>query len=1044
MISAIVRQTLKFRYLLIVVAAALLFFGLDPDRLEELQVDVLPEFSPTYVEVQTEALGLSAPEVESLITVPLEADMLNGVAWVKEIRSESIPGLSSIVLMFEPGTDIFRARQAVQEHLVGVHALPNVSKPPAMLQPLSSSSRIMMIGLSSKKLSLIETSVLARWTIQPRLMGVPGVANVAVWGLRDRQLQVQVDPKRLHDKGVSLQQIINTTGNSLWVSPLSYLNASTPGTGGFIDTPNQRLGIRHLSPISKAEDLAQVTVEGTAMRLGDVVQVVEGHQPLIGDALVKDTPSLMIIIEKFPWASTLEVTEEVEEALNGLRPGLSGLEMDSYLFRPATYIQSSIDNLAMASLIGAVLLIVVLFVCLYDWRTTVISCVAILLSLLVAGLVFYLLGVHFNMMVLAGLVIALAIIIDDAIIYVQHVRRRLSQHRAEGGDKATATIIIGALVEMRHVIYYAMPIILLALVPLFAVEGPYGAFLKPLALSYALAVLASMVVALSITPVLCQILLPNTSPERESTLQRRCDAVFSRMLQKPLPLLLSVCGILLAGFLVLPGFEQESLLPTLKETELVVEMEGAPGTSHPEMNRIVTQVSRELRSIPGVHSVGAHVGRAVMSDEVANVNSADLWVSVDPSADYDQTLAKIQELAEGYTGLGGGVHTYLKERVQEEMTGASDAIVVRIYGEDAGILRDRAEEVKQRLAKVEGLVDLQVEHQSEESSVEIEVNLDKVKPYGIKPGDVRRAAATLLSGLQVGSLFEEQKVFDVVVWGAPKTRQSLSSIRNLLIDTPSGGQVRLEEVAEVRIAPSPSVIKHEAVSRYIDIGANVSGRDLGDVTSDVKAAIEKVAFPLEYRAEILGESAVREAAKEQMLTFVVAAAIGIFLLLQAAFGSWGLASLVMLVLPLALVGGAVAAFIGGGTISLGSLLGFFGLWALAARNCILQIHHYRHLEQHEGETFGLGLVVRGTRERTAPILTTALATGLALAPFAAYGDIAGLEIVHPMAVVILGGLLTSTVVSLLCVPALYLLFGAKREPDLGLSPVAVASGTGSP
>jgi CzcA family heavy metal efflux pump len=1044
MIRWIVRQSLKFRFLLVVIAAVLIFFGFDSDRLEELQVDVLPEFSRPYVEVQTEALGLSAAEVESLITVPLEADMLNGVAWVDEIRSESIPGLSSIVLIFQPGTDILRARQAVQEHLVGVHALPNVSKPPTMLQPVSSTNRVMMIGLSSKELSLIETSVLARWNIKPRLMGVSGVANVAIWGQRERQLQVQVDPGQLREKGVSLQQIINTAGNSLWVSPLSYLNASTPGTGGFIDTPNQRLGIRHLQPISTPEELAQVTVEGTEMRLGDVAQVVEDHQPLIGDSLVKDTPSLMLVVEKFPWASTLEVTEEVEEALDGLRPGLSGLEIDSSLFRPATYIQKAIDNLAMVSLIGAVLVIVALFVCLYDWRTALISCAAILMSLLVAGFVFYLRGTPYNMMVLAGLVIALGIIIDDAVVYVQNIRQRLGQKRAEDSGKSAGAIILAAMIEMRRIVYYATPIILMAVAPIFFMKGQSGAFFQPLAISYAWAVLASMLVALTLTPALCRILLPNEPRDHEPPLlrglQRGCDAMLSRILQRPAPLLVSVCAILAAGLLVLPGLGQESLLPAFKETNLLVEMEGAPGTSRPEMNRIVTQMSRELRSIPGVRNVSAQIGRAIMSDEVANVNSSALWVSIDPSADYDQTVAKIEEVSDGYTGFDRDVQTYLKERVQEELTGADDAIVVRVYGEDTATLRGLAEEVKQKLGKIEGLVDLQVEHHSEESSVEIEVDLEKAKPYGLKPGDVRRAAATLLSGIQVGNLFEDQKVFDVVVWGNAKTRQSVSSIRDLLIDTPSGGQVRLEDVADVRIVASPSVIEREAVSRYIDVGANVSGRDLGGIASDVKKALKKVAFPTEYRAELLGESVVRQAAQKQVVTFVLSAAIGIFLLLQAAFGSWGLASLMLLILPLALTGGVLAAFISGGVVSLGSLLGFLAVLAIAARNCILMIHHYRHLEQHDGEVFGLGLVLRGTRERLAPILTTALTTGLALMPFVVYGDIAGLEVVHPMSVIILGGLVTSTVFSLFCVPAVYLLFGAKREPDLGLSPALVTKG----
>lgn len=366
MMCWVIASSLQFRLLVLACVAVLMIFGVR--QLREVPVDILPEFSRPYVEIQTEALGLSAAEVESLITTPLEADMLNGVPWVNEIRSESIPGLSSIVLVFEQGTNILAARQMVQERLVSVHALPNVSKPPAMLNPTSSASRCLQIGLTSDKHSLIDMSVLARWTIKPRLMGVNGVANVSIWGQRKRQLQVQIDPEQLREKGVTLSQVIDTTGNSLWVSPLSFLNASTPGTGGFIDTPNQRLGVRHLLPISTPEELAEVTVVGTEMRLGDVAHVVEDHQPLIGDALVDDSAALVLVVEKFPWANTSQVTRGVEEALDALQPGLIGLRMDSTLFRPATFVETAMSNLAVSISIGGGLLLLVLLACLYNWR----------------------------------------------------------------------------------------------------------------------------------------------------------------------------------------------------------------------------------------------------------------------------------------------------------------------------------------------------------------------------------------------------------------------------------------------------------------------------------------------------------------------------------------------------------------------------------------------------------------------------------------------------------------------------------------------------
>jgi len=1035
MMRWIIGRSLRVRFLLVAIAASLMLFGIS--ELDDMPVDVLPEFSRPYVEIQTEALGLSAAEVESLITVPMEADMLNGVAWVDEMRSESIPGLSSIVLIFKPGTNILHARQLVQERLSQAYALPSVSKPPAMLQPLSSTSRVMMIGLSSKNLSLIEMSVLARWTIRPHLMGVPGVANVAIWGQRQRQLQVQVDPHRLSQKNVTLHQVIETTGNALWVSPLTFLNASTPGTGGFIDTPNQRLGVQHLSPISTAADLAKVTVAGAEMRLGDIAEVVENHQPLIGDGVVNDAPNLVLVVEKFPGANTLEVTEEVEESLAELRPGLSGIKFDSSIFRPASFIQTGIYNVGTALLIGSVLVILVLGAFVYDWRVALISLVAISSSLIAAVLVLYLCGATLNAMVLAGLVIALSAVIDDAVIDIQNIVQRLRQPRQDGSDTSAATVILDGSLEMRSTLVYATLILVLAVAPLFFMEGLSGAFFKSIAFSYVLALLASMLVALTVTPALSRILLPPTTFQRREShlvrwLGRGYDAVAARVIHRPRPVFFAAGVVMLAGLALTPWLELKSLIPSFKERDLLIEIEGPPGTSHPAMSRITAQATRELRSISGVRNVGAHVGRAVMSDEVTDINSGEVWVSLDPAADYEATVAAIQEVIDGYPGLDCDLLTYLQERTREAVAGTEEDIVVRIYGDDMDLLRRKAEEVRQSLAKIDGIVELNVEHQVEEPTLEIKVDLAKAQPYGLKPGDVRRAAATLLSGIEVGSLFEEQKVFDVVVWSTPETRHSLTSIGELLIDTPKGGHARLGDVADVRIVPAANVIKREAVSRRIDVGANVRGRDVASVARDIENRLKTVEFPLEYRAELLGEYAERLASQKRVIGFAVAAAIGIFLLLQAAFRSWRLATAIFLTLPVALVGGVLAAFVAGGGLSLGSLVGFLAVLGIAARNGIVLIRHYQNLEEHEGESFGPALVLRGTRERFAPIVMTAVITGLALLPLALFGDIPGLEIVRPMTIVVLGGLVTSTLLNLVVVPALYLRFRSQPEPQLSL------------
>lgn len=1036
MMRWIVGSSLKLRLVVATLAALLMVFGFT--QLRKMPVDALPEFSRPYVELQIEAPGLSAQEVEALVTTPLEADMLNGTPWAKEIRSVSIPGLSSIVLTFEKGTDLMRARQMVQERLTEVFALPKVSKNFTMINPLSSTSRVMAVGMTSEKLSLIEMSVLARWTIQPRLLGVPGVANVSIWGRRERQLQVQVDPEKLRDERVTLMQIVKTAGNALWASPLSFLEASTPGTGGWVDTPNQRLGVRHILPITTAADLAKVPIEDApSKRLGDVARVVEDHQPLIGDAIVKDAPALMLVVEKFPWANTKGVTQEVEKALAALRLGLPGVEMDSSLFRPATFLDLAVGNLRMALLVGAVLMIVALFAFLFNWRTALISTVAILVSVIAAGTVLYVRGVTINMMIIAGLLIALGAVIDDAIIDIENVVRRLRQHRKEGSGKSTARIILAASLEMRSPILYAAAIMVLAVVPALFLEGVFGAIYHPVATSYMLGLLASMVVAMTVTPALSLLFLRKASLRSGDSpvmgmLRGLSGALFGWAARTPRATFAAVCAVVVGGLVSMPFLRQESLLPIFKETNLVVRWEGGSSASHPAMSRITTLASRELRSIPGVRNVSAHVGRAIMSDKRGNINSGELWVSIDPKADYGATVAAVKEVVAGYPGLSPEVLTYLQANLRKELSGTGESLVVRVYGEDMSIMRKKAEEVQKVLAGIEGVFDSRVQYQEEMPTLEIEVNLDKAKHYGLKPGDVRRAATTLVSGIEVGNLFDEQKVFEVVVWGAPRTRRTLTNIQELLIDTPSRGHVRLKEVADVRIVPAATEIHRDAAARRMDVTASVRGRDLGSVGDEVEDRLKKeVEFPLEYRAELLGEYAERDAAQERVLTFAIAAAIGILLLLQAFCRSWRLATVVFVTLPMALVGGGLAAyFTGDGVLSLGSIVGFVAVFGIAVRNALTLISRYRHLEQHEGATFGAELVQRATRERSAPILMSAATTGLALLPLALFGNIAGLEIVQPMALVILGGLVTTTLLSLVGVPAMYLLFGTAREPEL--------------
>ncbi len=1036
MLHWVISSSLRLRMVVVALAAILLVAGVW--RLRNLPIDVVPEFSPLSLEVQTEALGLSTSEVESLITVPLEADLLNGVPWLQSIESESITGLSSIEMFFAPGTDLMQARQMVQERLTQAHALPNVSSPPVLLQPVSSASRILNIGLSSKTVSLIEMSVQARWTIVPRLVGVPGVANVSVWGQRNRQVQVQVDPAKLLAKGVTLEQIVKTAGESVWASPLTYLNSSTPGAGGFIDTPNQRLGVRHVSPTSTPESFAKVPVSGTSVPLEDVATVVEDSQPLIGNALFKDGPGLMLVVEKFPGANTSEVTRGVEAALRELSPGMKGIQVDTTIYRPAGFIERATKNLATGLVIAYLLVIVALGALLGSWRAALVGALVIPSSVLAAAWVLQLRGENIDMMVIAGIMLAVAVIVDDAVIDIDNIARRLRQARSEGSDQTSLGIIARAAVEVRGPMFFATTIIVLAVVPVLFMRGQSAAFFQPLIWSYILGVLASLAVALTLTPALGLLLLANAPlPERGSSplmgwLQASSQRVLGGAIRRPLPVLALAAVSTVIGALVWSDSER-SLVPSFKETDVVVRFDGATGASLPAMNRVTASVMNDLRGIPGVRNVAAQVGRAVLFHEVSDVNAAEVWVSIDPQADYEVTLEAMRTAVAAYPGIKAEVNTFLSKKMRETLTGEDETVSVRVYGHDQDIIRAKAEEIRELLSKIEGIENPQVEAQAEKTTIEVKVDLAKASGHGLKPGDVRRAASSLVSGITVGALFQDQKVFDVVVLGSPAIRANLSDMRNLMIDKSSGGQVRLADVADVRTVASPGVIRRQGVSRRIDIEAGVKGEDVAEVSDEVARRIKEVAFPFEYHAQVRGEHFAQRAALRPLYGYLAAAALICFLLLQAALGSWRLALLAIAGVPVALLGGFLAVLATGGVFTLGSMLGFVTVLGLGVRNCIMLVRHFQSLELH-GEAFGEALVQRGLHERFPAIVASAITVALLVLPFVVLGEVAGLEIVHSTAVVVLGGLVTTTLLTLVCVPALYLRFGARTAHDtLGLA-----------
>lgn len=1038
----LIGSSLEFRVGVLGIAAALVVFG--SLQLQNMPVDVFPEYEQPIVKVQTEAIGLSAQEMEDMITLNLE-ELLSGVPWVESIRSESVTGLSSIELRFNRGTDLIRARQMVQERLALAIYLPNVANPPQILQPLSSTSRFMMIGISSDEVEPTELSMLARWTIQPKLVGIPGVSNVAIWGQRLRQMHVQIDSERLRQARLIQNDIITAAGDALWVSPLTFLKGSTPGTGGWVDGPEQRLGVQHVMPIYKPEDMAKVAVapphlllKGKKMALGDVAEVSFGHPPLIGDAYVNGGKGLLVVVEKFPSANTLQVTQNVEQALKELRLGLPGVTIDASVFRLASYIEDSVVNLTQAIIVGAILVILLIGAFLFNWRTALVSLVSIPVSLLAAVIVLDLLGATLNTMMLAGLVLALGVVIDDAIVGVDKLMGQLRERNEESGEPI-AKIILNTTLETRSATVYAAAIVLLAVTPIFFMGGISGAFFQPLAMAYGLAVIASLIVGLTVTPALSLVLLGKGQASGAESpiavgLRNGYEAMLQGLMKAPRAVSVGTGVAVVVSFAIWPTLGQ-SLLPSLKERELLVNVATAPGTSHQETYRIVSRISKELNALPGVRNVGAHIGRAVTGDQIVGINSAQLWVGIESNSDYDGMVSKIRETINGYPGIDRNMQAYLRDTVSEALTGTSSPLVVRIFGHKREILRTKAEEVRKALSGVDGLVDLRAVGQVMEPQIRVKVDLKKASAANVKPGEVRRSAATVFAGLTVGYLYEEQKIYDVLVWSAPESRHSLDNIGDLLVEKSDRHHVRLGDVADVRIEPTPTVLKHDGIANYIDVVANISGRDLASVNEDVEARLKNVRFPLEHYPKILGEFAEQQDAQTRTLGLAIAALIGIILLLQAALRSWGLALIAFLAIPAALAGGVLAGAASGGVITLGSLVGFFAVVGIAARNGILLINHYQRLEGEEGVPFGLDLVLRGARERLAPILASSAAIIAALLPIVAFGQIAGLEIVQPTAIVIIGGVVASTLVTLFAIPALYLIIGSRadRQSDLGLA-----------
>ncbi len=1039
MIRSVITSSLRLSVLVLVGVGIILSGGIAGST--RAAVDTLPEFLPTRVQVQTEALGLSAAEVEQFITVPLE-DEFNGVPYVDHLRSVSVPGLSSIDLTFKPGTDIYTARQLVTERVAQGPSVVNVGTPPVMIAPLSSEGRVIMIGLSSASVPLMDLSTTAFWRIRPRLLSVPGVANVAIWGQRDHQLQVLLDPARAIKGGVSLEQVINTAGDATWTSPLSFLEASSPGADGLVDMPNQRLTVQHVLPIRTATDLAKVPVEDTGarmVRLGDVASIVESNPPLRGDAVLKDGAGLILVVEKLPGASTLSVTKGVETAMTDLQRGMPGVTVDTTVFRSATYIETSLRNIGLAVLAGILLLAACLGISNRSWRAALIGVVSIAVPVAAAVWVLQAFGATFNTMTLTGLVMGLGVVVYDAVIGVGTLRRHLERNAESDEGRSEAAAVSEDYVETRRPLGWAVAIVLLAALPLLLLRGVGASFAEPIVIAYSLVVLSSTAAALVVTPVLADLLFRYAPPKPRlhgvaPWSERGLGATVSRSARRPVLAYIAVAVLAAAAVASVALMRPGSQIPPLQDRNLLIQWEAAPGTSLLEMDRITALAGRTLRSTPGVTGVASHVGQALLGDQAVNVDSAETWITIDPKADYASTLTAVRRAIAAYPGLRHTLQTYHEASLGVAPANTGKAVTVRLFGTDRKAMLNAAQQISQSLATLPGIVDPKIQTLAEEPAVQIRTDIAAAARHGLKPGDIRRQTAVLIAGIPVGSYYHDEQIFDVTVWSTPGVRRNLADVGNLAIDTPTGGRVPLKAIAKVSMQAAPTEIAHDRASRFLDVTADVAGADLASVLEKVTTRVRSLPLPLGYHAEVSSDPQVRRSGDVNAWLGVLAAAVGIFLLLHAAFTSWSRATLVFVTLPIAASGGIVAALLTDRSFTLGVLSGLVLVLGISVRNGILLIRRFQRLEQDAAATSGVDLVLAATKESSSTVVITAVAVALAVLPLVARGNIAGMEVLHPMGAVVIGGLVTSTLLALVFMPALYLRF-AVPTPGPASPPV---------
>ena len=1015
MLSAIVRASLAHPR--IVTALSVLIVALSFGALLHARFDVFPDFAPPHVLVQTEAPGLDAQQVEALVTRPLEG-LLAGTQDVATVRSTSSQGLSAIQVVFNRRGNPYRQRQVVTERLAEANSILPPGVGPPLLSPLSSSMEYLLhFGLTSDRLTPVQLRGLARWAIEPQILAVPGVAQVQLFGGAERERQVIVDPQKLAADGLTLDDVFRAGGR-----------ATELIGGGYIETPAQRIVLHAQAPGATPQELSQAvlaTRKGLPIRLGDVATVRDGAAPRYGDAIIGDQPGILVETSTQYGANTLTVTKALEERMNQLAPALrkEGVIYHPALLRPASFIESALIRLRASLLVGAVLVVILLLATLRDWRGALISFSSIPLSLLATVWILEIFGFSLNTMTIGGLVVALGVVVDDAVIDVENISRRRRNAGAAGRELDARSLFVEASLEVRLPVFYATAAVAVVFLPIIMLTGIQGTFFRPLSAAFLLAVAISLLVAMSATPALCAVLMRKHKPPAEARFLLTCKRFQRRTIERlyghPRAVLALVLGTGLAGALLLPLFGQR-LLPDFRENYLIAHASLRPGISLRETTRVGEQISKRLLSIPGVVTVAEQIGRSVNGQDPDAPNESEFDIQTDTSKGYTpaEIEASIREVFEDFPNQLTEIYSVLAERIGETLSGESAPFFVSVFGNDLDTDDAVAARIAAVLQKLPQSGEVRLEVPPREPELRVQLQPERLALYGLQASEVLQTVNATYHGTVVGQLAQSDRSIPVVVrvGGAGTSPRAVGA---LLLRSPNGAVVPLSAVASLEVESGRSEIEHEDGLRRQVVTANPTSSDQTGFAAAARQAIAAgVRLPPGVYLRYGGTAEAQVVAARQLYLHAAAALVLIVLLMALAFGHARHVALVLLVLPSTLIGGVAAAAVTGATLTLGAMVGFVALFGMAARNTILLVSHYDHLVCAEGKTWGLQTALRGSEERLTPVLLTALMTTLALLPVAVQLHQPGHEIEGPMAVVILGGLVSSTIVSLLLVPPL--------------------------